>query len=102
MDPVELYRIRSDSNAARAFVDFHVAKEIVTADTIYDGKVVESLVHGKPIRLQCIQNDFGVEGRLINFQTPIGYNGAVHILNRVLHPPTVSVKDLIGGNNSFR
>lgn len=102
MDPVELYRVRSDPSAARAFVDFHVAKEIVMADTIYDGKVVESLVHGKPIRLQCVQNDFGVEGRPLNFQIPVGYNGAVHVLDRVLYPPTMSVEDLIRKNDSFR
>lgn len=102
MNPTELYHIRSDPNAARAFVDFHVAKEIITLENIYDGKIVECLGHGKKLRFQCVQNDFGVEGRQLHFQNPLGYNGAVHVVDRVLYPPTVSVEDLIRRNDSFR
>lgn len=102
MNPMELYHIRSDPNAARAFVDFHVGKETITAENIYDGKVVESLARGKQLRLQCVQNDCGVEGRQLNFQTPLGYNGAVYIVDKVLYPPMISIEDLIRKNSSFR
>lgn len=102
MNPGELYHIRTNPSAARVFVDFHVAKEIITPEHIYDGKIVESLARGKQLRLQCVQNEFGVEGRRIDFQTPVGYNGAVHVVNRVLYPPAISVESLIGKNDSFR
>lgn len=102
MNSMELYRIRSDLNVARAFVNFHVGKETITVENIYDGKVVESLTHGKQLRLQCVQNDCGVEGRQLNFQTPPGYNGAVYTVDKVLYPPMISVEDLIRKNSSFR
>lgn len=102
MNSMELHHIRSDSSVARSFVDFHVGKELITSENIYDGKVVESLTRGKQLRLQCVQNEFGVEGRQIDFQTPPGYNGAVHVVNEVLYPPTVCIEDLIKRNNSFR
>lgn len=103
MNPMELYRVQSDSDAARAFVDFHATREIVTAENIYDGKVVESLARGKQLRLQCIQNEFGVEGRHLDLQAPpVGYNGVVHQVDEVLYPPTISVEDLIRKNDSFR
>lgn len=99
---MELYNIQSDPSVARSFVDFHVGKELITPENIYDGKVVESLTRGKQLRFQCVQNEFGVEGRQLDFQTPVGYNGAVHVVNEILYPPTVCVEDLIKGNNSFR
>lgn len=102
MNPMELYHVRSEPGAARAFIEFHVGKEIVNSENIYDGKAVESLAHGKQLRLQCVQNEFGVEGRLLNFQTPIGYNGAVHVVDKVLYPPMISVEDLIRKNDTFR
>lgn len=104
MGPMELYRIRSDQGAARAFVDFHTTAEIVTAENMYDGKTVESLARGKQLRLQCAQNKFGVEGRRFELQqTPVGHNGVVvHSVNRVLYPPTISVEDLVRKNDSFR
>lgn len=102
MNPGELHHIRSNPSAARTFVDFHVAKETLIPEQIYDGKVVESLAHGKKLRLQCVQNEFGVEGRRIDFQTPVAYNGAVHVVNKVLYPPTISVDALIRKNDSFR
>lgn len=102
MNPGELYHVRSNPSAARAFVDFHVAKETLTPELIYDGKTVESLARGKQLRFQCVQNEFGVEGRRIDFQTPVGYNGAVHVVNKVLYPPTISVEALIKKNDSFR
>lgn len=99
---MEMYRIRSDPSAARAFVDFHVGRQIVMAENIYDGKTVETFASGKILRLQCVQNEFGVEGRRIHFQTVRGYNGAVHAVDHVLYPPTISVEDLIRKNESFR
>lgn len=102
MNPMELYHIRSDPIAARAFIEFHVGKEPITAENIYDGKVIESLTHGKQLRLQCVQHDCAVEGRQLSFQTPPGYNGAIHIVDKVLYPPTISVEDLIRKNSSFR
>jgi uncharacterized surface protein with fasciclin (FAS1) repeats len=83
-------------------VNFHVGKELITAENIYDGKVVESLIRGKRLHLQCVQNEFGVEGRRLDFQTPVGYNGVVHVVDEVLYPPVVCVEDLVKGNNSFR
>lgn len=99
---MELYYIRSDSSVAKSFVDFHVGKELITAENIYDGKVVDSFTRGKQLRLQCVQNEFGVEGRRLDFQTPVGFNGAVHVIDEVLYPPVVCVEDLVKGNNSFR
>lgn len=101
MNPMEMYHIRSDPSAARAFVDFHIGKQIMTIENIYDGKTVESFASGKQLRLQCVQNEFGVEGRRIHFQTVRGYNGAVHVVDHVLYPPTISVEDLIRKNDSF-
>lgn len=101
MNPMEMYHIRSDPSAARAFVDFHVGRQIMTAENIYDGKTVETFAPGKQLRLQCVQNEFGVEGRRIHFQTVRGYNGAVHVVDHVLYPPTISVEDLIRKNDSF-
>lgn len=99
---MEMYHIRSDPSAARAFVDFHVGKQLLTAENIYDGKTVETFAPGRQLRLQCVQNEFGVEGRQIHFQTVRGYNGAVHVVDHVLYPPTISVDDLIRKNDSFR
>jgi len=103
MNPVELYQIRSDPSVARTFVEYHVGKEIMTPENMYDGKVVESLARGKQLRLQCVQNDFAVEGRPLNFQTPVGYNGVVQIVEKVLFPPpTMSIEDFIRKNDSYR
>lgn len=102
MNPMELYHVRSDPSAARAFVEFHVGREIVTFENIYDGKAVESLAHGKQLRFQCIQNEFGVEGQRLNSQTQISYNGVVHVVDKVLYPPIISVEDLIKKNDTFR
>ncbi|XP_025198610.1 transforming growth factor-beta-induced protein ig-h3 [Melanaphis sacchari] len=101
MNPMEMYHIRSDPNAARTFIDFHVGRQIMTMENIYDGKTVESFAPGKQLRLQCVQNEFGVEGHRIHFQSVRGYNGAVHVVDHVLYPPTISVEDLIKKNDSF-
>ncbi|XP_050523657.1 periostin isoform X2 [Daktulosphaira vitifoliae] len=53
------------------------------------------------LRLQCVQNTFGVEGQLLNLQHKVGFNGIVHLTNQVLMPSTISVHDIISKNNSF-
>lgn len=103
MNPTELYRVRTDPSAAAAFVDFHVGRETVNAENVYDGKTVDSLVPGKRLRFQCVLNDCGVEGRRLDFQTPPGHDGgAIHVVDRALFPPTISVEDLVRKNESFR
>lgn len=102
MNPAEFYRIRSSPGAARSFVDRHVAKETVTPENIYDGRVVEGFARGKQLRLQCVQNDFAVEGRKLTLQAPVGYNGVVHVVEKVLDSSATSVEDLIRRNESFR
>ncbi|VVC37673.1 FAS1 domain [Cinara cedri] len=102
MDHMERHRIQSDLGTARAFVNFHATREIVTAENIYDGKTVESLAHGKQLRLQCVQNEYGVEGRQVDLLTsPVAYNGAVYEIDSVLYPPTISIEDIIRKNDSF-
>lgn len=104
MNSAELYHVRSDPSAAAAFVDFHVGRETIDAESIYDGKVVESLATGKRLRLQCVLNDCAIEGQRIGFQTPAGHHdgAAVHVVDKPLFPPTISVEDFIRKNESFR
>lgn len=100
MDAAELYRVRSDPTAAAAFVRFHVAREPINAENVYDGKVVDSLAAGQRLRVQCVLHDCGVEGRRIGFQP--GRGTAVHVVDGVLLPPAMSVQDLVRNNDSFR
>ncbi|XP_050441387.1 periostin [Adelges cooleyi] len=102
LDPIVLRRVQTDPDAARKFVEHHVAKEIITpVSGVYDNKMVESLARGQKLRLQCIQNVFGIEGHRLNLQPVVGFNGAVHTVDKALLPLTVSVEDLVANNNSF-
>lgn len=102
MNAGELYRIRTDAGAARAFVNQHVGRGTTAADGMYDGQMLDSLAGGKPLRIQCVQTDCAVEGRALNSYVPVGYNGAVHVIDNVLCPASMSVDDLIRRNDSFR
>jgi len=101
MNPAELYRVRSDPSAAAAFVGFHVARETIDAEDVYDGKVVDSLAAGKRLRVQCVLHDCGVEGQRIGFRPGRDRGAAVHVVDGVLFPPTISVRDLVRKNDSF-
>ncbi|XP_050523656.1 periostin isoform X1 [Daktulosphaira vitifoliae] len=101
IDSTELYCIKTDSGYAKTFVEYHIAKEVVTPKNIYDNKIVETFIPGQYLRLQCVQNTFGVEGQLLNLQHKVGFNGIVHLTNQVLMPSTISVHDIISKNNSF-
>lgn len=102
LNPTELRRIRSDPGAARAFVEYHVARGLLAPESVYDGMAVESLTSGKRLRVQCVQNDLAVEGRALNLLTPVGYNGVVYAVDGALRPSAVSVEDLVRNNESFR
>ncbi|KAG8184629.1 hypothetical protein JTE90_022677 [Oedothorax gibbosus] len=101
MPEEEFSQLDQDQGKLEELMKHHVVIGRVKTDTISDDQKVDSVDGQNALRLKVYRNEVGVESAIIEDSDIEGQNGVVHIINRVLTPPSGSIMELLQSKEEY-
>ncbi|XP_054712252.1 transforming growth factor-beta-induced protein ig-h3-like [Uloborus diversus] len=101
MSEEEFSRLDDDHRKLEELMKHHVVVGRVKTESISDDQKVESVDEANSLRLKVYRKEVGVESAIIEDSDIEGQNGVLHVIDRVLTPPSHSIMELLQSNEEY-
>ncbi|GFR26056.1 transforming growth factor-beta-induced protein ig-h3 [Trichonephila clavata] len=101
MPEEEFSLLDEDQKKLEELMKHHVVVGRVKTESISDDQKVDSVDGENALRLKVYRNEVGVESAILEEQDIEGQNGVIHIINRVLTPPSHSIMELLQSKEEY-
>ncbi|CAL1292127.1 unnamed protein product [Larinioides sclopetarius] len=101
MPEEEFSLLDEDQRKLEELMKHHVVVGRVKTDTVSDDQKVESVDGQNSLRLKVYRNEIGVESAIVEESDIEGQNGVIHIVNKVLTPPSHSIMELLQSKEEY-
>ncbi|GFT50127.1 periostin [Nephila pilipes] len=101
MPEEEFSLLDEDQKKLEELMKHHVVVGRVKTESISDDQKVDSVDGQNALRLKVYRNEVGVESAILEDQDIEGQNGVIHIINRVLTPPSHSIMELLQSKEEY-
>ena len=103
LDPIILDEAKRNPTLARQLCLFHGVQGRLQENSIRNNQIVLSLDEENSVRLLVYRKGFGVEDAVFEKgQTNLeGFNGVIHVINKVIFPTTDSAGDVLRKSSNY-
>lgn len=102
----ELSRLRRDTAAARDLVMYHIVQGRYKTDAVRDDQRIRCVDGKNSLRMRVYRKvpgnkGYGVESAMIKTSDTEGQNGVIHLIDKVLKPPTENIVEVLQNDGNF-
>lgn len=94
-----------DENTAKLIMEYHIITKEIKAETFQGGALRDTTVNGDNLRLDLSnginKTVFNGSSNILDFNNE-NWNGIVHVIDKVLDPPLVTIGEYLSSNDEYK